>query len=268
MIENVSRYKRLFTFGCSFTRYLYPTWADVLSTEMSNAELYNLGVSGAGNSYIAWKITEANNKFKFNKDDLIIVMYTTFCREDRYVDSWRLHGNVYNNSYYKEDFYKYTDPNGYAIQNVAMVDLSMKYLKGLPSTSIFLQGMPFTHGEVYKDVYDDEIITRLKDTYTDVFNLPVSYFSYTNPDMRNSRLFGRNGITYERTAGEMFEDAHPAPVYAYNYLKYLGFPLTQVSYNYAVEETKYCKEIATFDGIIARYMEYNLRLNKKIEGMF
>ena len=34
MIFDWTKYKRFFTFGCSFTCYMWPTWADIISKEM------------------------------------------------------------------------------------------------------------------------------------------------------------------------------------------------------------------------------------------
>jgi len=268
MIENISRYKRLFTFGCSFTRYLYPTWADVLSKEMPNATFYNLGASGAGNSYISWKIAEANNRFKFDQDDLVVVMYTTFCREDRFVDGWRLYGNVYNNNYYTKEFYKYTDPNGYAIQNLATIDLSMQYLKSLPCTSVFLHGMPLGNNETLHDIYDNEKLIQLQLVYPHIFDLPTSYFKFLHPNLSNTARYVEKGMMYKKVNGELFHDAHPSPIYAYEYLKYLEFPLSEISYNYALEETNICKQLGSDTEIVTRYKDYNFQMDKKLEGLF
>ena len=42
--------KRLFTFGCSVTEFIWPTWADILGREFDYYE--NWGRVGAGNLYI------------------------------------------------------------------------------------------------------------------------------------------------------------------------------------------------------------------------
>ena len=34
---------RIFCFGCSFTQYLWTTWANILGTEFHEAEFYNFG---------------------------------------------------------------------------------------------------------------------------------------------------------------------------------------------------------------------------------
>jgi hypothetical protein len=65
MNVDFTKYKRFFAFGCSFTCYIWPTWADVVSKEMPQAKFYNLGKTGAGNLCISSKVAEANNRFKF-----------------------------------------------------------------------------------------------------------------------------------------------------------------------------------------------------------
>lgn len=78
-------YKRLFTFGCSFTNYVWPTWADIIAYDQQ-IEFHNKGKGGAGNTFIASSILESDLKYKFTDTDLILVNWTTWQREDR-VDS-------------------------------------------------------------------------------------------------------------------------------------------------------------------------------------
>ena len=85
MINDLSKYKRLFTIGCSFTEYFYPTWANILSKSMPDAEFFNLGLCGTSNPFIANRLVEANLKFKLCETDLVIIMWTTTCRETHYV---------------------------------------------------------------------------------------------------------------------------------------------------------------------------------------
>ena len=39
----------LYTFGCSFTKYVWPTWADLL---LSQVDGENWGMCGGGNKFI------------------------------------------------------------------------------------------------------------------------------------------------------------------------------------------------------------------------
>ena len=72
--------KRLFAFGCSFTMYAWPTYADFLGFEFDHYE--NWGFPGLGNRAIAQRIAECNAKNKFTKDDVVIVQWTTHTRHD------------------------------------------------------------------------------------------------------------------------------------------------------------------------------------------
>jgi len=72
--------KRLFAFGCSFTMYAWPTYADFLGMEFDHYE--NWGFPGLGNRAIAQRIAECHAKNKFTKDDTVIVQWTTHIRHD------------------------------------------------------------------------------------------------------------------------------------------------------------------------------------------
>jgi len=79
--------RRLFAFGCSFTMYAWPTYADFLGREFDYYE--NWGFPGLGNRAIAQRIAECNAKNKFTKDDVVIVQWTTHIRHD-----WHTFKNV------------------------------------------------------------------------------------------------------------------------------------------------------------------------------
>lgn len=94
---------RLFAFGCSFTKYRWMTWADILGTQYN--EYYNWGQSGAGNLYIFNSIMEADQRYQFTANDTVIVCWTDIMREDRYVGSrWLTLGNIGLNKIYTKEF--------------------------------------------------------------------------------------------------------------------------------------------------------------------
>jgi len=100
-------YKRLFTFGCSYTSHLWPTWADIIAYDQQ-IESHNQALPGAGNVYIASSMLASDLKYKFTSTDLILVNWSSWQREDR-VDSngkWRLHGSIFNNKYFDKKFIK------------------------------------------------------------------------------------------------------------------------------------------------------------------
>ena len=89
---------RVFAFGCSLTQYFYPTWADVLIHDYKSKGATvgeNWGRSGAGNQYISTRLWEANTEYNFTKDDVILLQWSSFFREDRYHmgKGWHTPGN-------------------------------------------------------------------------------------------------------------------------------------------------------------------------------
>jgi hypothetical protein len=71
--------KRFFAFGCSYTNWPHPTWADFIGINFE--EYYNYGKAGACNTYIANSFIEANEEHKFNKEtDTIFIAMSGFGR--------------------------------------------------------------------------------------------------------------------------------------------------------------------------------------------
>ena len=70
--------KRFFAFGCSYTDYSWPTWADIIGINFSFYK--NYGKAGCSNLYILQKFLEAHDKYNFNQDDVIVVMLTGIAR--------------------------------------------------------------------------------------------------------------------------------------------------------------------------------------------
>jgi hypothetical protein len=95
--------RRLFVFGCSYTAYSWPTWADLLSINFDYFE--NWGLAGIGNRGIAERIAECNIKNTFNADDTIIVQWSTHLRNDFFhqegtltdrLPGWKTAGSIFN----------------------------------------------------------------------------------------------------------------------------------------------------------------------------
>lgn len=88
---------RLFVFGCSYTNYAYPTWADIISVNFD--QYYNYGRAGACNTYIMNKVIAVDDKIGFNrKTDTVIIMLTGFGRFSYLprTSGWITPGDLYN----------------------------------------------------------------------------------------------------------------------------------------------------------------------------
>lgn len=85
---------KLITFGCSFTDYSWPTWADIIAYDL-DCEYENWAIGGAGNQQIARRIMYRDQQFGWQPDDLVIVQWSSITREDRFMNNhWVSQGSV------------------------------------------------------------------------------------------------------------------------------------------------------------------------------
>lgn len=123
---------RLFTFGCSFTQYGWPTWADIIAYDR-DIEYYNYAIAGLGNVGIAHRILEADLKHKFCPDDEIFILWTSWSREDRIKrGDWYGGGSVlsYGNPNYDRHFLKkYWDFNNDIVKNSTAIITTNRMFK-------------------------------------------------------------------------------------------------------------------------------------------
>lgn len=118
-------YKRCFTFGCSFTRYAWPTWADILH-HTNDIPVTNWALPGIGNQGILHLMLECDLKYKFTAEDLILVMWTSWTREDRFIDNqWKNVGSVFGGLFYDKTFInQYWDWDNDVIRNASAIMLA------------------------------------------------------------------------------------------------------------------------------------------------
>lgn len=128
--------KRLFTFGCSCTNWIWPTWADIYATQFDFFE--NWGMPGAGNLYIFNSIIEANNRYKFTSNDTIIIMWSGLQRNDYYTHRW-------------EFGKKNTFIRGSEIINFAYINAIDEWFKNKQLNYSFLSMSPYIkQGDLYE----------------------------------------------------------------------------------------------------------------------
>lgn len=130
--------KRFFAFGCSFTKYEWVTWADIIShsLHLQGYQCYNYGIGGAGNELIFKSIVAADLKHKFTEDDIIMVLWSSWSREDRYHSEpvcplgtyWTAVGNVYNQGLFDDSFVsKHVNHDNDIIKNICSIQGAKKY---------------------------------------------------------------------------------------------------------------------------------------------
>lgn len=127
---NFSQYRRIWCFGCSFTRYSWPTWADLL------AQHYPVTVTaepGWGNYRIFRELWLKDQQGLIQPDDLVMICWTSVCREDRYwLHNWHGGGNIWTNSQYDDNFIKrYADPDHFLMRDRALIWSTTRALDGV-----------------------------------------------------------------------------------------------------------------------------------------
>ena len=132
--------KRLFVFGCSYTAYSWPTWADLLSIHFDRFE--NWGLAGIGNRGISERIAECNVKYKFGPEDTVIVQWSTHLRNDFFhqegelkdrLPGWKTAGSIFNylnSPIYDRKWYKtFFDEEAYFMHSLNSITMTQQLLE-------------------------------------------------------------------------------------------------------------------------------------------
>lgn len=140
---------KLLTFGCSFTKYHWETWADHLGKQFD--VFINHGRIGAGNQFILHKIVQMVTQGDITEKDTVVVMWTSVMRYDRFVKGkkskgeWLTHGNVYGGNHSDEFIEKYVDPVGYFHRDCSFIQAAHLILESIGCKYTFLSMMPINN---------------------------------------------------------------------------------------------------------------------------
>lgn len=154
---------RFFAFGCSFTNSIRPTWADIVARDYAHYE--NWGQAGAGNSFIFYSLMECHKRNTITRDDVVMIMWSSIGREDRYVNGeWLTPGSIYNQTDYDETFVKkFTDPTGYLMRDAAHLAGAKAVLDSIGCQYYFFSIVPFNvpDDNIFKIFSTDQKIEKL-----------------------------------------------------------------------------------------------------------
>lgn len=166
---------RLFTFGCSFTQYMWPTWANIMAYDLE-LDFYNFGLPGLGNRGISLRMFEADIKYKFTQDDIICVLWSSWDREDRIrginIDP---QGSIFcnNNVYGKKWIKKFYDDSNKMMNNIYDIYATNKMYKDF----ISWQASGF---EYYKN---DTVVDSIPQTITEDAKKIITKYSNVLPKL-------------------------------------------------------------------------------------
>ena len=201
--------KRFFSFGCSFTKWYWPTWNDYIGLNFD--EYHSYGRGGADNKNILYRLLQADREYKFTSDDTVMVMFTSFNRMS-YVDKHhriRNIGDIIDDNIKAHPMGKnYNFPTAVydsciAIQSVESI------LKSKNVKYEFLQSMK--HNFYNDDFEMGGDVREDLDYCLDLFKYPImENWVYENYD------FNKEKITFQDTG---HQDGHPLPHHNFSFVK-------------------------------------------------
>jgi len=226
-----NEYKRFFAFGCSLTKYSWPTWADIIAQEIP--KYYNYGRSGGGNLFISNSIVEANLTHKFNKDDLVMVMWSSVSREDRYKKgTWETPGNIYSQGVFDNNFVaKWADDRFYMIRDLALIELTKCYLEKVSADIDMFKMTDFEELKIVDNLNENPL--------DDVLELYSNTVKSVKPSIVDVVYQGKWPATPIKGWGGKGQtvDYHPTPLGHLKYIKHF-FNVTDKMTQFAEEYEK------------------------------
>lgn len=206
-------FNRFFSFGCSWTKWFWPTWSDIIAKDL-DIQYENWGRAGSGNQGIQSKFVEANNINNFIDTDLVLLQWSGWNREDRFNNGWNFGGNIFNNPYYNIKFIKryWTYDNDIIKNSVAIQTTNDAYGKIIDYQFSFAFPLDRTH--IPNNEYDDWVVDNYTTNRTN--NIINGYYKHLPnidvPVFTNTRF------------KERCMDSHPDVMYHLDIVEKLIYP--------------------------------------------
>ena len=222
---------RFFAFGCSFTNFAYPTYADILSLNFDHYQ--NWGRGGSGNHFIFNSIIEANQRHNFSTDDTIIVQWTNTGREDRYShNGWIGDGNIYSQLTYNEDWVKkYITERGCLLRDLAFIQAVYLLLINAKCNFKFISMVPLSKHDEWIDHNNSEVKNN------DIYQVYKEVLQVIRPSFYET-VYNKQWLTEMYHNGKL-RDSHPTPNEHLEYIRKVlpEFIITNKMEEFAEQET-------------------------------
>lgn len=240
-----SKYDRLFTFGCSFTNWIYPTWADIVARNF-DITLHNYGSGGNGNLCISTLLNQANLFYNFNEKDLVMVMWASMHRNDHYniFPSHELHvqaladGTVRDQVWNKKqnlwksgsdllsaevmEHNSYPDARGFMIRDCAQMDYAIRMCGNADFDSVHMMAVSPHEQAEYDFSAADFPVEDVLDMYTNQIMPNIT----GDISLCKFLEFDFHGRMTWLDDGELRQDHHPLPSEHIKYLNTLGLDIS------------------------------------------
>lgn len=213
-------YDRFFAFGCSFTSWAWPTWADIIGRQFDD-RYRNHGLCAAGNEYIINRLVETHARHRFTARDLVIVCWTNFAREDRYRDNqWITAGNIFTQQIYPQSWVRqWFDLKGALIKTSTALVSATHLLQDTACTYMFTSALPMQQVDQYSDGVIDDDLQSVISVYQD-------YYDLIQPSMAQHLWQGWKNPSPVRLRNDW--DNHPDPVQHLKYVTDIISPVIKI----------------------------------------
>jgi len=262
----------LFTFGCSYTHFVWPTWSSCLSPYFDRID--NYARSGAGNLFIFTCFSNAIADDRIKKGDTVIIQWSSFVREDRIMqneETYSLGGYAFNNGFYSKKLlsrYFNTLQKGLeligfitsieAICEQKGINLKMFHMFE-PWIGISAGEPSFVHAELLhfgsKKLKEYRVLEKIKKLSSSPLFFPNSL------EMLNDKEKYGVGYIKDKDTGKAFEDHHPQSIVHLHYcIKYIHPWLSSLS------STRKVDNIDSLTNNIKEWTEF-MRDKNKVESL-
>jgi|TARA_B110000503_G_scaffold124168_1_gene190473 hypothetical protein len=170
---------------------MWPTWANIIAFDQK-MELKNFAVAGMGNTGIMQRVLEADLKYNFTPDDKIMIMWASWSRNDKIINShYETGGSIFNHhlslKWIKDNWSMEND----IIKNVSAIH----YVNKLYKSNIIWQGhsaIPYT-SEI--DTHKESLLTSISnkadiDLITALYDRALPKIQYRALETGDKHAFG------------------------------------------------------------------------------
>lgn len=219
--------KKLFALGCSFTRYCWPMWAELLAQEYD--ETYNLGMPGGGNQIIFYKLMSLTAANAVSKDDTVIIQWTEPLRNDYMVDrAWQGLGIASAEEIVRNNLAHTISKETVNIKQLSAMSAVIQILENIGCRwyFMFLNKDSMVHKDQSLGLHgsDVEFVSNLFqhiNSYKEHFVDEIAFMEYL-------KQFNLKPLIQVHSGGS-FHDDHPTPEFTAKYLSEIVSKVIQIN---------------------------------------
>lgn len=263
---------KLIAVGCSYTHYLYPTWADWIG---HTYDVYkNIGLSGSGPHYAYSRLIDYLEDEDWHDELTVMVQWSSLIRHDRrtLLGEWLNGGQIDNNpnfsQEYVEEYFNALDTvnnlnnyinhlillskeKGFNLKMCYMLEPWVDSLLGEPSE--FSSKLRRNIRRVKNSRYMKSLIQKTKSEY------------WINPSIESFCMHNPSTVKIKRQYGDtIFVDNHPTPT---QHLKYAQHVLKLMNSTDILEYEKYTNRLDEYLSIDGNDLKIEGKLHSKPENL-